>query len=68
MTRVKTPFQMLQRFCHNHSDVVVWKRTYKLYQLGILPAIKTLFSVLATLAVFSACAERAFFTLQLLKS
>ena len=45
-------------FCQNHSGVVVWKRANKLCQLDIFPAIKILLSILATLAVSSATAER----------
>ena len=47
---------------------MVWKRAYKLYQPDIFPAVKILRSILATLPVSSATAERLFSTLRLTKS
>ena len=68
LIKVKAQFLLWQRFCQNHSDVVVWKRAYKLCQPDIFPAIKILLSILATLPVSSATAERSFSTLRLIKS
>ena len=39
LIKVKAQFLLWQRFCRNHSDVVVWKRAYKLCQPDIFPAI-----------------------------
>ena len=50
------------------SDSEVWKRAYKFCQLDIFPAIKILLSILATLPVSSATAERSLCTLRLIKS
>ena len=66
--KVKVSFLLWQSFYQNHSDVVVWKRAYRLSQPDIFPAIKILLSILATLAVSSATAERSFSTLRLIKS
>ena len=33
LIKVKGQFLLWQRFCQNHSDVVVWKRAYKLYSV-----------------------------------
>ena len=49
-------------------DVMVLKRTYKLCQADVFPAIKLLLGILATLPVSSATAERSFSTLRLIKS
>ena len=46
---IKAQFLLLQRFCQNHSDAVVWKRAYKLCLPVIFPSIKILLSILATL-------------------
>ena len=64
--KVKAQFLMWQKFCQNHSDVVIWKRAYKLCQTDIFPAIKILLSSLATLSVYFATAERSFSTLRLI--
>ena len=48
LIKVKAQFLLWQRFCQNHSDVVVRKTAYKL---------KILLSILATLLVSSATAE-----------
>ena len=68
LIKVKAQFLLWQRFCQSHSDLVVWKRAYKLCQLDIFPTIKLLLSILASLPVYSATAERSFFTLRLIKS
>ena len=49
LIKVKAQFLLWQRFCQNHSDVVVWKRAYKLCQPDTFPAIKIILSILATL-------------------
>ena len=49
LIKVKAQFQLWQRFCQNHSDVVVRKRAYKLCQPDIFPAIKIQLSILTTL-------------------
>ena len=67
LIKVKAQFLLWQRFCQNHSDVVVWKRAYKLCQPDVFPAKTTLLSILATLSVSSATAERSFSTLRLIK-
>ena len=63
--KVKAQFLLWQRFCQNHSDVVVWKKVYKLCLLDNFLAIKILHSNLATLPVSTA--ERPFSTLRLIK-
>ena len=68
LIKVKVQFLLWQRFCQNYSDVVVWKRAYKLCQLDIFPVIKLLLSILATFLVSSATVERSFSTLRLIKS
>ena len=68
LIKIKAQFLLWQRFCQNYSDVVVWKRAYKLCQRNIFPAIKILLSILATLPASSATAERSFSTLLLIKS
>ena len=40
LIKVKAQFLLWQRFCQNHSDVVIWKRAYKLCQPDIFLAIK----------------------------
>ena len=47
LIKVETRFMLCQRFCQNHSEVVVWKRGYKLCQPNIFPAIKILLSILS---------------------
>ena len=68
LMKIKAQFLLWQRFCQNHSDVVVWKRVYKLCQSVIFPAIKILLSILATLPASFATAERLFSTVRLIKS
>ena len=68
LIKVKAQFLLWQRFCQNHSDVVVRKRVYKLCKPVIFSAIKILLRILATLLVCSATAEQSFSTLQLIKS
>ena len=68
LTKVNNQFLLCQRFCQNHSDVVVWKRAYKLCQPDIFPAIKILLSILVTLPASSAIAERSFSSLRPIKS
>ena len=68
LIKVKAQFLLWQRFCQHNSDVVVWKRAYKVCQPNILPAIKMRLSILARLPVFSATVERSFSTLRLIKS
>ena len=68
LIKAKAHFLLWQSFCQNHSDDVVWKRVYKLCQPDIFLAIKILFSILATLPVSSATAERSFSTLRQIKS
>ena len=46
---IKAQFLLLQRFCQNHCDAVVWKKAYKLCLPVIFPSIKILHSILATL-------------------
>ena len=58
LTKVKTQFLLWQRFCQNHSDVVVWKRIYTLCQSNIFRAIKMQLSILETLSVSSFTTER----------
>ena len=67
LIKVKPQFLLLQRFCQNHRDVVVWKRANKLCQPDIFPAVKMLLSILATLPVSSATAKQSFSTIRLLK-
>ena len=47
---------------------MIWKKAYELCQKDVFPAIKKLLSVLATLPVSSATAERSFSALRLIKS
>ena len=68
LIKVKAQFLLWQRFCQNHSDVVVWKRAFKLCHPDIFPAIKILLCILAALPVSSATAERSFSMLRLMKS
>ena len=68
LIKVKAQFLLWQRFCQNHSEVVVWKMAYKLCQPDIIPATTILLSILATLPVFSATAEHSFSMLRLIKS
>ena len=65
---VKTEFPLWQSLCQKHSEIVIWKRAYELCQKDVFPAIKKLLSVLATLPVSSATAERSFSALRLIKS
>ena len=68
LIKVAVQFLQWQRFCQNPSEVVVWKRTHKLCQPNVFPAIKVLFSIVATLSISSATAEGSFSALQLIKS
>ena len=65
---VKAEFLLWQSLCQKHSEIVTWKRAYELCQKDVFPAIKKLLSVLATLPVSSATAERSFSALRLIKS
>ena len=64
LIKVKAQFLLWQKFCQNYSGVV-WKKAYKLCQTLIFPAIKVLLSILATLPMSFATAERSFCTLRL---
>ena len=68
LIKVKAQFQLWQKFCQNHSDVVVWKRAYKFCQTDIFSALKILLSIFATLPVSAVTAEGWFSTLRLIKS
>ena len=68
LIKIKAQFLLWQRFCQNHSDVVVSKRAYNLCQPDIFLAVKILLSNLAILSAFFAAAKRSFSKLRQIKS
>ena len=68
LIKINDQFLLCQIFCQNHSDVEIWKTANTLCQPDNFSAIKILLSILATLLVSSATAERSFSMLRAIKS